>query len=232
MRLLRGREADTVADRAATRRLRESVASDGTPAVRVWVPHRQVAFGPRDRTADGYERARTAAEERGYPATERSVGGRPVAYDGATTVAFARVEPVEDDRRGIDDRYERTARALAAALADLGVETDRGEPADAFCPGQHSLQREGKLVGLAQRITGGVAVVSGVCVVDRPAALAAVLAPVYDALSVPFDPQSVGSVAAAGGPSDPTVVARALEAALVGDADPAVERLAGGPTRR
>ena len=51
------------------------------------------------------------------------------------------------------------------------------------------------------------------------------LDPVYGALSVPFDPASVGSVAASGGPADPERVARAVESALVGDRDVRVERV-------
>ena len=46
-------------------------------------------------------------------------------------------------------------------------------------------------------------------------AIAAVLDPVYEALDVPFDPGSVGSVAAAGG--DPGRLREAIEDALVGD---------------
>ncbi|MFD1526367.1 lipoate--protein ligase family protein, partial [Halolamina salina] len=53
-----------------------------------------------------------------------------------------------------------------------------------------------------------------------------VLDPVYDALGVPFDPNSVGSVAAAGGSNDPKEVARALEDAIVDGRPTTVERLA------
>jgi hypothetical protein len=53
--------------------------------------------------------------------------------------------------------------------------------------------------------------------VDGPGAseLIEVLRAVYDALSVPFDPESVGGVASAGGPDDPLQVARAVERALI-----------------
>jgi hypothetical protein len=40
---------------------------------------------------------------------------------------------------------------------------------------------------------------------------------VYDALGYPFDPASVGSVAAAGGPSDPEPVRAAVERELTGN---------------
>ncbi|WIV68351.1 lipoate--protein ligase family protein [Natrialbaceae archaeon AArc-T1-2] len=217
MRVFRGRTGTIPADREASARLLE-VAAAGEPAVRVWTPHRQVAFGRRDAGLEGYDRARTVARDRGFPPVERSVGGRAVAYDGETTLAFARAEPVADFRRGTDERYERLIGELERALADLGVDVARGEPMDSFCPGAHSLQAEGgKLAGIAQRVRHDAAVVSGVLVVDAADELAGVLEPVYDALAVSFDPGSVGSAAAAGGPADPDRVQAALEDALVGD---------------
>jgi hypothetical protein len=47
--------------------------------------------------------------------------------------------------------------------------------------------------------------------------IAGVLDPVYAALDVPFDPESVGSVAKADGRADPERVARTIEELLVGD---------------
>ncbi|WP_339105031.1 lipoyl protein ligase domain-containing protein [Haloterrigena salinisoli] len=230
MRVFRGRAATIETDREASRRLL-STAADGEPAVRVWTPHRQVAFGRRDRRLEGFGRARERARERGFPPVERDVGGRAVAYDGATTLAFARAEPVADFRRGTDDRYERATAAVADALRSLegGLEPSRGEPDDSFCPGTHSLSlaasdveaggngRHRKVVGIAQRVRQDAAVVAGIVLVANRDQLAAVLEAVYGALEVPFDPGTVGSVSSAGGPSDPAVVREALEDALVGD---------------
>jgi lipoate-protein ligase A len=226
MRTIRGRASDVGADRAVTRALAEDVRETGEAVVRVWAPHRQLAFGRRDARAEGYERAKRAAEERGFPPYERSVGGRAVAYTG-TTLAFVRVEPVADLRRGTDERYDRIVAELQGALTDLGVETHEGEPADSFCPGAHSLSVEGvgKVVGVAQRVAKGAAQVAGILVVRDHAEIAGVLEPVYEALDVPFDPTTVGSVTAAGGPSDPETVARAVEATLVGDREASVEEL-------
>lgn len=61
-----------------------------------------------------------------------------------------------------------------------------------------------------------------VIVTDRDE-IADVLAPVYEAIDVPFDPDSVGSVADAGGPASSDAVCDALEAAFVGDAETRVE---------
>jgi lipoate-protein ligase A len=115
---------------------------------------------------------------------------------------------------------------LHGALEALGVDAREGEPPGAFCPGAHSLSTDaGKVVGIAQRVRQGSAAVAGIVVVRDHAAIAAVLEPVYGALGVPFDAASVGSVAASGGPADPTRVARAVESALVGGRDARVERL-------
>jgi len=211
MRLLRGRASDYERDAARTR---EMVArADAEPALRVWRPHRQVAFGRRDRRAAGYDRARQAATERGYAVLEREVGGRAVAYTGST-VAFALAEPTATDHEGIGERYDRVTGATRRALATVGVDASEGEPPDSFCPGTHSLQADGKLVGIAQRVRQDVALTAGLVVVRDHDTAAAVLSPVYDALGVSFDPDSVGSVARAGGTGDGLL--DALETELVG----------------
>ena len=225
MRVLRGRAGTIEEDRAVTRALADDVESSGEPAVRAWTPHRQVAFGRRDARSDGFDAAKRAAEERGFPPYVRDVGGRAVAYTG-NTVAFVRVEPVADFRRGTDERYDRAVSEVRDALGSLGVEAWEGEPPEAFCPGAHSLSTEaGKVVGIAQRVRQGSAAVAGIVLVRDHEEIADVLEPVYGALGVPFDPASVGSVAASGGPADPTRVARAVESALAGGRDTSVERV-------
>ncbi len=223
MRVLRGRAETIERDREASAAVRAWVGEHGEPAVRVWTPHRQVAFGRIDANEDGYEAAREAASDRGFPPVERDVGGRAVPYTGTTTLAFARFEPVADLRKGLDDRYERMTVDVRRALRRLGVPAERGEPPNSFCPGEHSLQRNGKLVGIAQRVGRGSAITSGICVVDDHEELADVLEAVYGALDVEFDPESVGSLGKAGGPADSEVIRETIEGALVGDADPTVE---------
>ncbi|MFP8888402.1 biotin/lipoate A/B protein ligase family protein [Natrialbaceae archaeon A-CW2] len=223
VRVLRGRASTIEDDRAASGRLLE-VAAEGERAVRVWTPHRQVAFGRRDSRLEGYEMARSAAAEHGFPPVQRRVGGRAVVYDGTTTLAFARAEPVADFRRGTDDRYERLTSDVENALDGLGLEVSRGEPADSFCPGAHSLSLTAgkanaprKVVGIAQRVQREAAVVSGIAIVTGAHELAAVLEAVYGALDVPFDRRSVGSLALANQDIGYEAVRDALESALVGD---------------
>ncbi len=219
----RGRAKTIDADRAASRRLLEHTAS-GDRAVRVWRPHRQVAFGRRDGNRDGYDRARAAAEAHGFRPVERRVGGRAVAYDGETTLAFVRAEPVDDLRTGIQDRYDAITADVAAALGSCGVAVEEGEPADSFCPGTHSLRLPDgpKVAGIAQRVTADGALVAGILLVDRRDELAAVLADVYAALDVPLDPDSVGGVVPPDRDVGPDDVRAALERELVGDAEPHV----------
>jgi octanoyl-[GcvH]:protein N-octanoyltransferase len=219
MRVLRGRRDSPEADREVTRDLLASVRERGDPAVRVWAPGRQLAFGRRDANEDGYDAARAAAREHGFPPAERQVGGRAVAYT-ESTLAFARITPVEGIRSGLQERYDAMVADVVDALAAVGVDANEGEPPDSFCPGDHSVSANGKLAGIAQRVTKDAALTSGVLVVDGREEIRRVLADVYAALSVPFDPDSVGSIAAAGG--DAERVRDELERALVGDAEFAV----------
>lgn len=220
MRVVRGRAADRTADREVTQDLIESVQHGGEPVVRVWAPGRQVAFGRRDTNEDGYEDARGAARAHGFPPVERQVGGRAVAYT-ANTLAFARIEPIEDIRTGLEDRYDTAVADVLSALEAIGVDASEGEPADSFCPGAHSIAADGKIVGIAQRVTKGAALTSGVVIVADEGQLAGVLTDVYEALGLPFDPESVGSIESAGGDARRTLAE--LENALVGDAPKRVE---------
>jgi lipoate-protein ligase A len=127
------------------------------------------------------------------------------------------------------DRYSETSQLLVDVLSDLGADVIRGEPADAYCPGSHSVsgvdaagEPRGKLAGLAQRVQSGGALVSGCLTVAEAdlSELRGVLGPVYRGLDVPFDPESVGSVSTTGGPDDPAVVGQALEDTLIGSRTP------------
>ncbi|TKX74101.1 lipoate--protein ligase family protein [Halorubrum sp. GN11_10-6_MGM] len=233
MRVYRGEFETPAADREPTADLLAS-AADGVPAVRVTAPPRQVAFGRRDVREPGFERAKRAARDAGFPTVERDVGGRAVAYTGST-LSFGVAVPTGEGRGSIDSRYETATETLRDALRDLGVDVVRGEPPDAFCPGDYSLRvaSGGKIAGLAQRVRADAALVAGVLVASAadPEPIARVTDRVYGALDVPFDPDSVGSVADAGGPDDPDAVARAVEAAFVegpwGDGERRIVRVDG-----
>jgi octanoyl-[GcvH]:protein N-octanoyltransferase len=224
MRVLRGRAETREIDGEVTAAMLSETAETGEPAVRVWTPHRQVAFGRRDARAEDFEVAKSVARACGFEPVERSVGGRAVAYTG-TTVAFARTIPLEDMRTGMEARYAEMTEAVQRAFWRLGVPAQRGEPPRSFCPGNYSLQWKGKLAGVAQRVRTGAALVSGVVVVDDHGEIADVLDPIYAALDVPFDLDSVGSIAKVGGDADPGLVVETIEELLVGDAQPTVEQV-------
>ncbi len=236
MDVLRGRASTPEADRDVTADALARAADEGATTVRVRPPHRQVAFGRRDANREGYADARRAASDRGYRAIERRVGGRAVAYTGRT-LAFAVALPIDDAREGIDARYGTATAIVRAALDDCGATVVAGEPAASFCPGAHSLRVRGggKVAGIAQRVRRGAALVAGCLVVAAAdeADVPTVLDPVYRALGVEFDPRTVGSVAAAGGPDDPEAVAKRLETAFVdgpwGDGSKRVERVGPDP---
>ncbi|MEF8799530.1 MAG: lipoate--protein ligase family protein [Halolamina sp.] len=237
MRVVRGRADSPTADREATRELLDEVAETGVPVVRAWTPHRHLAFGRRDANEPGYDAAKAAAEAHEFPPVERSVGGRAVAYTG-TTVAFASLEPLANARQGLTERYEAAVDTVVEALGSLGVDAQSGEPPNSFCPGEYSVQapvvgrntepERGKVAGIAQRVTADAALVAGVVVVTDRAAVRGVLSPVYAELGVPFDPDSIGCVAAAGGPATPEPVQLALERAIVDGRETGVEELDAG----
>ncbi len=217
MRVLRGHTGDPASDRERTAALL-AAAADGTPGLRVWTPPKQIAFGRRDAREAGYERAKRLASDRGFRPIERDVGGRAVAYAGRT-LAFAHAIPLDVGRGSITDRYDSATGTVLEALRELDADVAAGEPPASFCPGDHSVRvaEGGKLCGIAQRVRSNAALVAG-CLIVAPTdadAVANVCEPVYDALGVPFDPDTVGSVADAGGPSDPEAVAGALEDAFV-----------------
>lgn len=212
MRVLRGRETTIAADHDATDAMVERAVETGERSLRVWTPHQQVAFGRRDVRESGYDHARELARRQGYPPVERDVGGRAVAFTGST-VAFVDADPAAE-RTAIQSRYADATDRLKRALDSIGVDARDGEPVSSFCPGTHSLRADGKLAGLAQRVRRDVALVAGVVVVCDHDAIADVLAVVYDALDIPFEPTTVGSVTRAGGRGDPTAVADAIVASF------------------
>ncbi len=219
MFLVDGRARSIDANRSVLETLYDRVIHTGDGAVWVYRPHPHVAFGPRDTSHERYEEAVAFAQERGYPTVERSVGGHPVAHTGATLV-FLRAIPIDDPRHGLHERYEDVCSRLAGGLADLGVTTHRGEPPGSFCPGEHSLSADGKLVGIAQRVKSDLAVVSGIVVVDDAQSIAAILEPIYAMLDLDFDPTSVGSIVDAGGPTDIETVRTRLSRVLYDDTNP------------
>jgi lipoate-protein ligase A len=85
---------------------------------------------------------------------------------------------------------------IAGALRRLGVDAHVGEVPGEYCPGRWSVNACGarKLAGIGQRVISGGAHVGTVVVAEDAAAVRDVLEPVYRALSLDWDPETVGAV--------------------------------------
>jgi len=182
---------------------------------RVHTPARVVAFGRHDVVTPGYDRAVAAARALNFEAVERIAGGRAAVFHPAT-IALSWTLPLDDPVQGIKERFDRIAGAIAMALAHLGVDARVGEVAGEYCPGEFSVNARGvtKLAGLGQRLARKAAHVGGVIVVGDSASVRDVLIPVYDALSLGWDPATAGAVEDEIGAVEQSQVVEAVIAAL------------------
>lgn len=199
-------------DAALSRALLEAVGSGAAPeTLRLYRPDDVLAFSGLDAASPGFAEAVAAARTAGFAPALRLAGGRAAVFH-SETLAFAWAMPVADLRDGIQARFDALAALVAAALRRLGVDARVGEVPGEYCPGAHSVNARGrvKLMGVGQRVVRGAAHVGGVIVVRESARVRAVLAPVYRALALPFDPATAGAVEDEIGPVAPEDVAAAL----------------------
>jgi octanoyl-[GcvH]:protein N-octanoyltransferase len=188
----RPEEMDTAVSHATLR-----LVADGRlpETLRVHRPGSIVAFGPRDRVAPGFGEAVAAARAGGYGAVERLAGGRAaVFHDG--TIAFSWAIPDPRAREGIRARFDALAEIVVEAFRDLGIDARIGELPGEYCPGEHSVNARGrtKLMGVGQRVIDGAAHVGGVIVVSGADRIREVLIPVYGAMDLDWDVDTVGSL--------------------------------------
>jgi octanoyl-[GcvH]:protein N-octanoyltransferase len=185
-------ERDTAVSHALLRRVAAGVEPE---TLRLHRPGSIVAFGPKDRLSPGFGDAVEAARSRGFGAVLRLAGGRAAVFH-EETIAFSWAIPDELPRAGIRNRFDVAAGILADAFRDLGVEARVGEVPGEYCPGDHSVNARGKtkLMGVGQRLIRGAAHVGGVVVVGGSDRVRDVLIPVYGALSLEWDPATVGSL--------------------------------------
>jgi lipoate-protein ligase A len=203
--LLPDRFGDPATAYGYVRTIFEQVAAGTRPAtVSITPSTRHVGVTRRDTFRPGFQDAVEAAGEMGYPVLVRSSGGGATAADRGT-FGFSIIRPVDETNSGrsIMERYDEAAAFVLGAFSRLGVAAEVGEVRDEFCPGDHSIRvgdREGgmKVVGIAQRITRRATSVGGIVLVEGEQELARVLERVYDAMQLPFRPQSVGSLHRAG----------------------------------
>ena len=156
------------------------------------------AFSRRNTLLPGYADAVEVVRRHGFEPVVRPVGGRLAAYDqGALVIHGWAGDPLA--RNGILARFRAFGDLLARVLTDAGVPDVRvGSVPGEYCEGEWSLNQGGrhKLVGTGQRVRRNGWLFSAVLTVTDPNAVAAVLIDAYDALGLPLDPSTVGSVSA------------------------------------
>jgi len=236
-RILVAREAapgGAALDTAVSRELLLEVASGARPeTLRLWQPGDALAFSVADRNRPGLARAVRRARAAAFEPFLRLAGGHAAVYS-REIVAFAWAIPAAEPRLGIDARFDATAELVVRALRRLGVDARVGGIPGEYCPGSHSVNARGraKLMGVGQRVVRGGAHVGGILVAGGSARLRAVLGPVYEALELPFDPETVGSVEDERPGSGVDAVADALLAELARDHDLEPVRLDQGLVAR
>ena len=164
--------------------------------LRIHRPGDVVAFGRQDAVSPGYPAAVAAAQRLDFTPIERLAGGRAAIFH-AGTIAFAWSIPDVSPKERITERFLLLGEIMVAALRSLGVDARIGEVAGEYCPGTYSVNARGvhKLVGTGQRLARRAAHVGGVVVVAGRDRVNAVLAPVYQALGLEWDPAATGDVA-------------------------------------
>lgn len=213
--------------------LGQVAAGQRGPTLRIARTGPAVAFGRRDTVSPGYREAAEIAAELGHPGIERLSGGRATAYVHETLVLGITLPDREPALRTAE-RFDWVAGTVADALGRLGFAPAIGPLPGEYCPGDHSINLEGrvKVAGLGQRMIPGAAHVGVVLALSGPDQLRDILVPVYRALGIDWDPSTVGSLADLGpGPTaEFEAVSEAITAAfgrqrelVERDLDPATE---------
>jgi octanoyl-[GcvH]:protein N-octanoyltransferase len=169
--------------------------------LRVYRPQPTLAFSGRDCAAPGIGAAADAAAAANFAPVRRGPGGRAAAYHaGALCLDHVGVDSSGAsgafDPQQIRPRFIEFGDLLTAALRAVGVDAQLGPVPGEYCPGEFSINdgRGHKLVGTAQRLVRGGWLFGTVILVTDPEPVREVLIPVYQALELDWDPQTVGAV--------------------------------------
>ena len=134
-------------------------------------------------------------EARGFRPGERGAGGQLAVYDESALVIDL-VAPHPEPRENTRDRYRHFSGLMVKAFSQLGIDARMGEVAGEYCPGDYSVNAEGrvKLAGIAQRIgKHGYHMGAVISVAPSAAALAAVT-DAYRMMDIPFTPSTFGAI--------------------------------------
>ena len=163
--------------------------------LRVYRPAPAVAFGKLDTLRHGYAAAVAAARAHAYEPVLRLPGGHAAAYHG-DSLAIDVVWALDDPVVGTHDRFRDEGERLAGALRTLGVDARVGEVPGEYCPGAYSVNARGrvKLIGTAQRLVRGAALLGASIIVGDGPGVRAVLNDVYAALEFEWDATTAGAI--------------------------------------
>ncbi|WP_223263200.1 biotin/lipoate A/B protein ligase family protein [Arthrobacter sp. NamB2] len=196
--------------------LREVAVGARPPTLRLYRPSPTLAFGQRDARLPGFAEAAAASTRHGFVPLVRRAGGRAAAYHRGCLVVD-HIEPAPDAVLGTRARFAAFGDFFAGVLSDVGLDARVGEVPGEYCPGEYSVHgRSGgtpavKLVGTAQRVVAGAWLFSSVIVVEDSVPLRAVLADVYSALGLEWQPSTAGAAEDLA----PGVTVAVVEAALL-----------------
>jgi lipoate-protein ligase A len=200
-------------DMAVSRALLMQVArGEIEPALRLYRPGPTIAFGRLDALRPGFGEAVGVARAHGFEPVLRMSGGHAAAYDQGSVV-YEEITPGQRLTDGLTERFEDVSQRMAAALERLGLDARVGELPGEYCPGRYSVNLGGriKVVGTAQRVIRGAALIGAIVLVRRGARLRSVLLDVYAALDLEWDPATAGAI----DDIDPEVDLGAVEQAIL-----------------
>jgi octanoyl-[GcvH]:protein N-octanoyltransferase len=163
--------------------------------LRIYRPAPAVAFGKLDTLRPGYGAALDAARGHGYEPVLRLPGGHAAAYNRESLCVDV-VWALDDPIPGTHGRFAAEGERLAGALRTLGVDARVGEVPGEYCPGAYSVNARGrsKLIGTAQRVVRGAALLGASIVVGDGPGVRAVLDDVYAALDFAWDASTAGAI--------------------------------------
>ncbi len=163
--------------------------------LRLYAPDDALLFSNLDARRPGYANAVAIARDAGFEPVVRLAGGHAAAFL-EQSVAFAWATPDPEAHLSIAPRFERLSGWVVAALRELGLDARVGEIAGEYCPGEFSVSVAGrvKVMGVGQRVIRGAAHVGGVLTVGSTERLRSILTPVYEALDLPFAPETAGGL--------------------------------------
>jgi lipoate-protein ligase A len=166
------------------------------PTVRLYRPAPTLAFGRLDALRPGFAEAGEAARDAGFEPIVRLAGGHAAAYHEQSLI-YEEIVAQPDVTAGLHDRFRDAADLLAGVVTSLGVEAHVGEIPGEYCPGGYTVSAAGrlKLVGSAQRVVRGGALLSAFIIVGGGERLRAVLFDVYRALDIAWRPATAGALA-------------------------------------